>query len=101
MSTTVQIEQELHVLAGVYTSGTTEAIAMLEIPGSDSWDDVRTWHVNRDTFHYTLHTAPREFLRIRLDSVAQEVVDWGWPLSVQVVEVDEDGNPTDVVLSEQ
>ena len=54
----------------------------IDIPGIDSWDQVKEWFVKWDTLHYTLDGET--WHEIELDSFTSDSVDWKRPASVTI-----------------
>jgi hypothetical protein len=58
----------------------------IEIPGVESWSDIKEWYVKWDTFHYTLDG--KEWLEVEMYSDLMECIDTKRPASATVYDAD-------------
>ncbi len=81
-----------------YSMNTT---GLVDLPEGKTWEDVESWHVKWDIFHFKLKEDDA-WLEFRMDSAGGvENVDWKRPAHIEVVPVDEDGDiGWDQVLAE-
>jgi hypothetical protein len=54
----------------------------VEIPGIESWSDIKQWYVKWDTFYYTLDGE--KWLEVEMDSDLMECIDTKRPASATV-----------------
>lgn len=67
-------------------------------PEGRTWADVKSWYVKYDTL-YVVFSDGKE-ADMYLSSETLGVIDWKHPSSVEVYELDEDGEPSDPPVAE-
>ena len=71
---------------------------IVTLPEGKSWADVRDWYVKYDTLYVVFHDGTEADME--LNSQTLDVIDWKRPSSVEVYELDEDGEQSDSPIAE-